>query len=93
MDVSITPTIIKVVLLDETKLKVYVFSVETNERFLAHIMKSISLVDKQLDNFDEPKKVDTVLVNSILEHDCKRNNRWARPSVVSLLKEGPRSTH
>ncbi len=60
------------VLPDETESKVYVFSDRTHEQFLAHVMKSVSLIDKQLHHFNQLKKMDTVLSNVIQEHESKK---------------------
>lgn len=46
----------KVVLLDKMESKVYFFSDGIYEQFLAHIMKSVFLIDQQLCHFDKLKK-------------------------------------
>ena len=53
---------IKVVLPDKTESKVYVSTDGTQEHFLAHVMKSVSLIDKQLCHIDQLKKVDTHVI-------------------------------
>ena len=52
--------------------EVYVFTDGTYEQFLAHILKSASLIDKQLHHFDQLKKVNAVLEEAIQEHDSKK---------------------
>ena len=61
MKASSTMTMVQVVLPDKMELKVYIFTDETHEQVLAHVMKSVLLIDKQLHHFDQLKKADTVL--------------------------------
>lgn len=72
LDMSTMPTVMKVVLLDCMELKVYVFSDGIHEQFLADILKSVSLINKQLHHLDKHTKADTVLNDAIQEHDSKK---------------------
>lgn len=84
-DSSIILTMIKVILPDEMEWKVYDFSDGNHEQFLARVMKSGSLIDKQVQHFDQQKKAETVLCNAIQEHDSKRK---MKREGLPLLRRG-----
>ena len=67
-------TTIKVVLPDKMEVKVYVFTDRTHEQFLAHIMKSVSLIGKQQLHFDQLKMADVVLEEAIQEATPRRKS-------------------
>lgn len=88
VDVSVMPITIKAVLLYENEMesKVFVFSHWTHEQFLAHVMQSESLIDKQLHDFDQLKKADTVLSDTIQKHDSKKEE--LEKLIQACMKKG-----